>query len=170
MAETIAGVVEKPADAQKVIDELVNECLCDRADISVMVRDAGGGVTGTAAHGASAIRDAVQRSATAATTLINELYGGAETLSRSFPGGGALRVVGKLAATVANAGIVSAAEVMKALIDAGVPKADARFYGEAVEKGGMVVTVHAKTENVAACARKVMMKYGAAMPEDRAAA
>lgn len=103
MAQTIAGIVEKPADAQRLIDELVDDCLCDRSDISVMVRDSS----------ATAFRDAVARSASAATRLLNELYGGVDALSRSFPGGGTLRVIGKLGVALANAGIVSAAELVK---------------------------------------------------------
>ena len=60
-------------------------------------------------------------------------------------------------------------ELAKALMDLGVPRGDARFYAEAFERGEMVVTVNARNDPMAQCARKVMMKYGAVAPESRAA-
>ena len=36
MRHTITGLVDKPVEAQKIIDDLVSLCVCDRADISLM--------------------------------------------------------------------------------------------------------------------------------------
>lgn len=69
-----------------------------------------------------------------------------------------------------NAGVTTAGELAKMLMDAGVPKGDAHFYGEAFERGELVVTVNARSDQMSQCARKVMMKYGAVAPESRAAA
>jgi len=168
MARTVAGVVEKPVDAQRMIDELVRDCLCDRADISLIARDAGQASGGKGAR-ADELRHAVDQSAEGARTLFGGLLAGLETVSRAIPGGGVLRVIGNLGVAIANAGVATAAELTKALVSVGVPAGEARFYGEAFEGGGVLVTVRAKTDQSAQCAQKVMMKYGAIAPEASAA-
>lgn len=154
MATTIAGVVQKPVDAQQLIEELVRDCLCDRSDISVVARDSA----------SAAARGAVDATAGAAKSFVDGVWQGFEALSRSLPGGGVLRFVGGLGRTLADAGVATAAETAKALMELGVPKGEARYYGEALEGGGMLVTVQAKTDNIARCARQVMMKHGALAP------
>ena len=158
MTTTIAGVVEKPVDAQRLVDELVNGCLCDRSDISVMAHDSGGD---SRRQGADTVKKAVDTNADAAKVLINWMSQGLDTVSKSLPGRGMIRGFGSLAARLADAGVITAAELAKALVDLGVPRSEARHYGEAFERGGIVVTVQARTDNIAQCARKVMMTYGA---------
>ena len=155
---TIAGVVQKPVDAQRLVDELVSDCHCDRSDISVVAQSA-------ALEGAENVKKALDVNAAAAGTLINWMAHGLESVTKSMPGGGAVRAVGSLGAKIANMGVSTAAEFAKALIDAGVPKHEAGFYGEAFQRGGIVVTVQAKTDNIAMCARQVMMKHGATAEE-----
>jgi hypothetical protein len=143
MATTIAGIVQKPLDAQRLIDELVQGCLCDRADISVVARDSTAG---------------------AAKSMLDGAWQGFEAFSRSLPGGGMLRFVGGLGRTLADTAVTGAAETAKVLADLGVPKGEARYYGEAFEGGGMLVTVHAKTDNMARCVREAMRRHGALAP------
>jgi len=157
MTTTIAGVVEKPLDAQHLVDELVNDCLCDRSDISVMTRD----LTDGHRHGAETVKKALNTNAEAAKVLIDWMSQGLDSMTRSIPGGGMIRGFGSLASRLADAGVTTAAELTKALVDLGVPRGDARHYAEAFERGGIVVTVQARTDNMAQCARKAMMKYGA---------
>ena len=166
MTTTIAGVVEKPVDAQRLVDELVNDCLCDRSDITVMARDS---VTDGRRQGAETVKKALDTNADAAKVLINWMSQGLESVTRSIPGGGMIRGFGSLASRLADAGVTTAAELAKALVDLGVPRGEARQYAEAFERGGIVVTVQARTENIATCARKVMMAYGA-VPEEAASA
>jgi hypothetical protein len=170
MARTIAGVVERPVEAQRLIDELVSDCLCDRADISVIARDTARSSAEKASGKADELRSALDTSAEGAKTMFGGLLAGLEAVSRSIPGGGILRVIGNLGVALANAGVTTAAELAKALIAAGVPAADARYYGEAFEGGGVLVTVQAKTDQIAQCAQKVMTKYGAIAPESASAA
>ena len=165
MTTTIAGVVEKPVDAQRLVDELVSGCLCDRSDISVMARDS----VGDRRHGAETVKKALDTNADAAKVLINWMSQGLEAVTKSIPGGGMVRGFGSLAVRLADAGVTTAAELAKALIDLGVPRGEARHYAEAFERGGIVVTVQARTGNIAQCARKVMMKYGAIAEEAAAA-
>lgn len=154
MATIIAGIVQKPLDAQRLIDELIQGCLCDRADISVVARDS--------THGA--VRDALDASAGAARSLVEGLSQGFEALSRSLPGGGMLRFFGGFGRTLADAAVAGAAGTAKVLVDLGVPKGEARHYGEAFERGGLLVTVHAKTDNIARCVRETMQRHGALAP------
>lgn len=158
MTTTIAGVVEKPVDAQRLVDELVSDCLCDRTDISVMARES---VTGRGRQGAETVKKALDTNAEAAKVLINWLSHGLESVTKSLPGGGMIRGFGSLAARLADTGVTTAAGLAKALVDLGVPRGEAARYGEAFERGGIVVTVQARTDNMAQCARSVMMKYGA---------
>ena len=162
MTTTIAGVVEKPVDAQRLVDELVSDCLCDRSDISVMARDS---VSDGRREGAETVKKALDTNADAAKVLINWMAQGLESVTRSIPGGGMIRGFGSLAAKLADTGVTTAAGLAKALIDVGVPRGEAKHYAEAFERGGIVVTVQARTDNMAQCARKTMMKYGAGAEE-----
>jgi len=166
MTTTIAGVVEKPVDAQRLVDELVGGCLCDRSDISVMARDS---MTDGRRQGAESVKKALDTNADAAKVLINWMSQGIEAVTKSIPGGGMIRGFGSLAARLADAGVTTAAELAKALVDLGVPRGEARQYAEAFERGGIVVTVQARTENIAKCARGVMMQHGAVAEEASAA-
>ena len=161
----IAGVVQKPVDAQRLIDELTRDCLCDRGDISLLTRS-----SPQASKATATVKEGIDEGVNAAKTIVDGLFQGFESVSRSVPGGGLLRAFGSMGVTVVNAGVSTAGELAKALTDIGVPKGDARFYGDAFERGEVVVTVNAKIDQMAQCARKVMMKYGAVAPERRAAA
>lgn len=162
MKTTIAGVVEKPVDAQQLVNELVESCRCDRSDISVVARDA---LRESRRQGAETVKKALDTNADAARTLIGWMSEGIQAATRSLPGGGMIRTFGSLGAQLADAGVGTAAELAKALVALGVPSGEARYYGEAFENGGILVTVEARTENIAKCARGVMMKYAAVADE-----
>jgi hypothetical protein len=161
MANTIAGIVEKPADAQRIIDELQSSCLCDRSDISLMHQDT--------AQVSGAVKSAVDSGASAASSMVSAVFAGVNAVSRSLPGDGMLRAVGSFGAALANAGLDAGAGLAKALIDAGVPKNEAHQYSDAMNHGGILILVQAKTEKMAQCARQILMKNGAIEPESRAA-
>lgn len=161
---TIAGVVQKPVDAQRLIDELTRDCLCDRADISLLTRSP------ETSRATATVKEGIDEGVSAAKTIVDGMFQGFESVSRSIPGGGLLRAFGSMGMTVLNAGVSTAGELAKMLMDIGVPKGDARYYGEAFERGEVVVTVNARSDRAAQCARTVMMKYGAVAPESRAAA
>ena len=161
MAKTIAGIVTKPADAQRILDELQASCLCDRSDISLMHRDS--------AQVSGAVKSAVDSSAAAASSMVNAIFAGVNAASRSLPGGGMLRAAGSFGVALANAGLDAGAGLAKALIDAGVPKAQAHQYSDALDRGGILVMVQARTDKMAQCARTILIKNGALEPESRAA-
>jgi hypothetical protein len=167
--QTIAGVVQKPLDAQRMIDELTSECLCDRSDITVLVRDGEGWIGQAANQAGGGVKQSIDNGTAAARTVIDMLSQGTESISRSIPGGGVLRTFGAMGTAVANAAVAGGAELAKALIDSGVPRNSADFYSGAFDRGDILVTVQARSDKMAQCAQKIMMKYGAVAPESRAA-
>jgi len=160
MAKTIAGAVAKPVDAQRLIDDLVHDCLCDRGDISVMVRDSAGWWTQ---------KRAIDTTASGAKSLVDGLFEGLEALSRALPGGGVLRVFGSLGVALANAGVSGAAELARSLVGVGIAPTEARYYGEAFARGAMLVIVQAETDRIAQCARQVMTRHAALAPAEHSA-
>lgn len=161
MASTLFAVVEKPADAQYIIEELTQNCLCDRADIGVMTRSAGHTVgTGASGSGSSAA-GIVDEMSEGAQSVLDGMFKAANALSRALPGGGLLRSAGNLAQPILQAGLGTATELAKALVGAGAAPAEARDLGQAFEQGGVLVSVNCKSDQMEQCARKVLSKYGA---------
>ncbi len=160
MAKVLACVVERPVDAQRLIEELTRECMCDRRDISVLARDQENWVAEAATKAAGGLKGAVGSGAQAIGSLFKALAESAEPVSR-VPGGAMLRASGDFGVQLVTTGAGTAAEIANALIDAGVPKAEAGRYGRDLERGGILITVEAKTEKSAQCIRKVMAAHGA---------
>src|SRR5436190_21200853 len=98
MAQTIAGIVEKPVDAQRLIDELVRDCLCDRADISVIARS----TTEKASARADEPKGALDTSADGMHMVFDGFVAGIVAAVHSSPGRGTGRGIRKLGATVAH--------------------------------------------------------------------
>ncbi len=165
MTRLLACTVERPIDAQKIIGQLTRDCMCDRADISLIVRDENTWVAQTAAKGASALKEVVGAGAGALSSTFQALFEGVDAVSQMVPGGAMLRAAGEFGVKVARTGAATGAELAGALIDAGVPKSEAQRYGKAFEQGGILLTAHVKTDKSAQCARKVMMAHGAAVTE-----
>jgi hypothetical protein len=70
MRHTITGLVAKPVDAQRIIDELTSRCMSDRSDISLIAQENGSRVTrmlGGAAQAAGRRILAVPSSASASS-------------------------------------------------------------------------------------------------------
>lgn len=168
MATTLIGTVDKPVDAQRIIEELVSSCRCDRSDISLLTRD-----EAAAAKPSDALREAATHAATAAQSAgeaLAALWGaGTQFMTRAVPGFGALRAVGPFGSTLLRTGFEAGATLGKALIDAGIPESEARRAAQALERGGIVITVHAQTENTARCAAGVLSAHGAVVQQPRAA-
>ncbi len=161
MARVLACVVERPVDAQKLMEELTSDCLCDRRDISVLARDQENWVAEAAAKAAAGLKGAVGSGAEAIGSLFKVLAESAEPVSRMLPGGAMLRATGDFGVQLATTGAATAAEIANALIDAGVPSSQAGRYGRDLERGGILITVEAKTEKSAQCILKVMAAQGA---------
>jgi len=168
MAITLIGTVDKPVDAQRIIEELVSSCRCDRSDISLLTRD-----EATMGKPSDALREAANHAASAthsAGDALAALWGaGTQFMSRAVPGFGALRAVGPFGSTLLKTGFEAGATLARALVEAGIPESQARQAAQALESGGIVITVHAQTENIARCAEGVLATHGAAVQHPRAA-
>ena len=168
MAKVLAFVVERPMDAQKIIDELTRDCMCDRADISLVARDEENWTSGTAAKVADAAKEAVTSGAQATAALFRAAFAGVEPVSRALPGGAMLRAAGDFGVQLMTSGAATAAEIATALVEAGVRQSEAQRFGREVERGGILITVNAKSDKMAQCVRKVMMARGATTADQAA--
>ena len=168
MVTTLIGTVDKPVDAQSIIEELVSSCRCDRSDISLITRDAAAG-----SKPSDGLREAAHHAAhatQAAGDALAALWGaGTQFMTRAVPGLGALRAVGPFGSTLLKTGFEAGASLGRALVDAGIPESEARRAAKALEEGGIVITVQARTENAARCAEGILATYGAVREQPRAA-
>ena len=169
MRHTVTGLIDKPADAQKIIDDLLAQCLCDRSDIGMIAgndpRQRGG--IAKAAHAAG--QAAVAAGSAAATALEGILGVGSDLVSRRVEGFGMLSAAGKIGSILSRAALTGVQDVAKTFIDLGMEAELAREYAEALRQGSILIVVDAKTDNMASCARKVLAAHGALRAEARAA-
>jgi hypothetical protein len=165
----VIGVVEKPIQAQQIIDELIGSCRCDRSDIGIMARGAGADVRLDAAKAMRRSAKAAAETAAATETLLDGIFRAAGSVaSRLLPGIGELRAVGPIAATLVGAGVGTGAGLVSALVDFGLPESQASYYADAVRRGCILITVSAKTNNIEKCAEQVLQERGALLRETRA--
>ena len=166
MQGVVIGIVEKPVDAQRLIDELVSNCRCDREDISVLARS-------SAAPGGNVVMDFARRIAemggVAAKAAGDAASKGAESLlgvvTRTSPDRGVFSAAGPLALALAGASLSTAGGLAKALAKAGAQDHLAHGYAEAVERGAILISVEPATENIAKCVEQVMARHGATLHE-----
>jgi hypothetical protein len=170
MGYTVAGLVDKPVEAQGVIDDLTTLCLCERSDISLIARDHPG--QGSLPVG-EALRATGQVAATAgaaaAKTLASVLGLGSAIVSRKVSGFGVLSAVGQAGAALSKTAFDTAQDAVKALMDFGIERNLARVYADALGTGSILIVVEAKTQKMADCASRVMATRRAGAPEARSA-
>lgn len=99
MRHTISGIVEKPVDAQRLIDELTTRCLADRSDISLIAQDS----AGLGAGAARAAGEVASAAGSAAATTVSSLFDFASAATRQVPGFGVLEAFGQLGARLSRA-------------------------------------------------------------------
>ena len=167
MRHTVTGLVEKPSDAQQIIDELTSRCLSDRGDISLISQDTAGQSSRLAA-GATRVAGQVAVAATnAAATTFSGLMGLASAVTRNVPGFGVLNAFGQFGTTLSKAALHTAEDVAQAFVGFGIEQDLARTYADALRQGSILILVDAKTDNMAQCARQVMATHGAVTPDTR---
>jgi hypothetical protein len=172
MAKTVVGLMDTSRAANDVVQELTNNCRCDRSDISLVARGSQGEFTG----GAGATGDVKDEKtsgalkgagAGAALGGIAGFIAGAASLA--IPGIGPIIAAGPIASALAGAGLGAVAGgLIGGLTRLGVPEDEAHYYAEGVKRGGTLITVHARNDDMADCAARVMKRYGAADIEKRA--
>ncbi|HVF58015.1 MAG TPA: YsnF/AvaK domain-containing protein [Pyrinomonadaceae bacterium] len=174
MAKTIIGLFDNRAEAQKVVQELLEDGF-RREDISIMSKGAEGTGKGgdgkveyVEEEGHEQIEDMAKGAGTGA------LFGGLAGLlvgltALAIPGLGPVVASGPLAAAIAGAGIgATAGGLISGLTRLGVPEEDANYFAEGVRRGGTLVSVNASDET-ANDAVAVMKHHGAVEIDKRAA-
>jgi len=180
MAKTVVGLFDTIAEAQSVVQELVNSGF-QRNDISLIANDAKGeyanyreasrevGGTGSSTAegaGAGAVGGGVLGGVFGLLVGVGAL---------AIPGIGPVLAAGPLAAalgaagasTLVGAGIGAAAGgIIGALVGAGIPEEDAGFYAEGVRRGGTLVLVKS-SDDMAQRAYDAMRRYGAVDVDER---
>src|SRR4051812_6546438 len=176
MAKTVVGLFDTAAEAQSVVQELVNSGF-QRTDISLVANNAKGeygNYKEVGAEGSSTAEGA------GAGAVGGGVLGGVLGLlvgvgALAIPGIGPVLAAGPLAAalgaagasTLVGAGIGAAAGgIIGALVGAGIPEEDAGFYAEGVRRGGTLVLVKA-SDDMAQRAYDAMRRYGAVDVDER---
>ncbi|HEX8634648.1 MAG TPA: YsnF/AvaK domain-containing protein [Pyrinomonadaceae bacterium] len=174
MAKTVIGLFDNRAEAQSVVQELVNEGF-KRDDISVMSKKlegqdarAGEKVAYVEEDGDEQVKDMAMGAGTGAA--IGGLAGLLLSLTAvAIPGIGPVLAAGPLAAIIAGAGIgATAGGLISGLTRLGVPEEDANYYAEGVRRGGTLISVDAADEQ-AERAVSIMKRHGAVEIDKRAA-
>jgi uncharacterized protein (TIGR02271 family) len=173
MAKTVVGLMDTAAEAERVVSELTRTCRCDRADIGLMARGSDADIAqrdAAADHSRhSGMAHGAMKGAGTGAAVGGVLGLVAGVASRSIPGFGPFIAAGPIAAALAGAGVGAAAGgIIGALVNIGVPEEHAHYYAEGVRRGGTLVTVHARTDDVADCAANVMRQHGAVDIDERA--
>ena len=161
MEHILTGLADRPLDAQVVIGELIEQCLCDRSDISLLAGEDAGALSGAPAKAASVAGQLASAAAGTAAAALSGLLGTTSSAaSRRISGFGVLNAVGELGTTLARATLTTSADLARALADFGVDARLAQDYSEALKSGKILIIVRARTDNMAQCARKVMATRG----------
>ena len=180
MAKTVVGLFDDFAEAQNVVQDLVNAGF-SRNDISIAANQTAAGNTGGASTGTAT--GAGQGHAVGKDAGIGAGIGGAVGLLAglgllAIPGVGPILAAGPLAAafgvgvvgsTLSGAvvgGVVGG--LVGALTHIGVPKEHAEYYSEGVRRGGTLVTVSAP-DNQAEEAVEILNGHNAVDIEERGA-
>ncbi|HVL34926.1 MAG TPA: hypothetical protein VM489_04570 [Burkholderiales bacterium] len=166
MPRTVLGLFDELPGAQEAVRELVRSGV-DAADIGFVAneRDA----TPRGAHSDKDEGGALAGAGTGAA------IGGAAGLALAaaplaIPGIGPLLAAGPLAAALGGAGLGAlAGGAIGGLVRLGLPEEQAHYFAEGVRRGGILVSVAAKSDALAGIAVTVMKKHGAVDVESRAA-
>jgi hypothetical protein len=157
MTKTVIGILENPSAAQQAVDELLKSGF-ERRDIGVISSDL------------------MREAATAATGASKGMAFGAlagmllSAATMVIPGLGPILVAGPgltlLGGTTLGA---LAGGIVGALQARGVPEEQANFYAEGVRRGGTLITVHAKTDELAQRTVEILKRHGAVDIDQRVA-
>jgi len=164
MAKTVIGLFDNLADARAAVRALVESGVVQE-DIGFMA-DQRHELPGTAHLNES------EGALTAAGTgaALGGITGLALALAPlAIPGIGPLLAAGPIAAALAGAGLGAVAGgLIGGLTRLGVPEEQAHYYGEAVRRGGILITVAADQTAQAERAAAILKRHGAVDIEQRA--
>lgn len=160
MRHTVSGLVSRPIDAQRIIQDLTASCSCDRGDISILAGESAGEVSASASRGLQSGAHAAMTAGGAMVEALKAVLGAASRVTQPNSSLGALSAVGDVAAAISRATLNTIADLSQALVDFGVQEELAHRYAEALRQGGILVIVRAESEQAAECARGVLANNG----------
>jgi heat induced stress protein YflT len=180
MTKTVVGLFDTFAEAQHVVQDLVNTGF-RREDISLLANDARGEYQNYRTVGEDTTSAAAEGAGAGAVG--GGVLGGVLGLlvgvgALAIPGIGPVLAAGPLAAalgtagasTLVGAGIGAATGgLIGALVGAGIPEEDASFYAEGVRRGGALVMVKTSDE-LAQSAYDTLRSHGAVDVDERSGA
>jgi hypothetical protein len=148
MAKTVIGVIEDPAEAQEVFDELLKSGF-DRKDIGIVTPD-------------------IISETTAAVTGASKgiLFGGLTgmllgAVAVALGGIGPVLAVGPVLPLLGGTVGAVAGGLIGGLTSKGVPERDARAFADGVRRGGTLIMAVARSDELAARAMEIMKRHGA---------
>lgn len=153
MAKLVTGLFKTRSGAERAVDKLVNDGF-PREDISLLMSDA----TRGREFALQMATKAPEGAATGATVggALGAIAAGLVVLGVIAIPGLAIVAAGPVIATLAGLGAGAAAGGLAgALIGLGIPEHEAKFYNEAIEKGGILLGVYAHDDR-AGHARKIL--------------
>ena len=145
MAKTLIGLFDSPAAARPVVEALLHNGF-GRKDVGIITSD-------PRAQGEAVFDGSIKGMAVGA--IAGMLLAASAVV---IPGLGPVLVAGPRAGAAIGA---LAGGVASGLMYHGVPEAEAHFYAEGVHRGGMLVTVNAQSDELAARALDIMKRHGA---------
>jgi hypothetical protein len=166
MTKTVVGLFDTTAEAQSVVQELINSGF-ERNNISLVANDARGEYTREVGGTESSAAEGAGAGAVGGGVLggVLGLLVGVGALA--IPGIGPIVAAGPLVAALTGAGIGAATGgIIGALVGAGIPEEDAGFYAEGIRRGGTLVMVKSD-DAMAQSAYDVMRRYGAVDVDER---
>jgi hypothetical protein len=153
MAKTVIGLMENPRQAEDVARELMQNGF-DRADIGLIARD-------VRSEGETVFKGSlIGMSLGALTGLLMAVT------AFAVPGLGPVLVAGPLAGSAVGALVGG---IAAGLMSHGVPEDEAHFFAEGVRRGGALLTVNARTDELVVRAVEIMKRHGAMGIHERAA-
>lgn len=158
MAKLVTGLFKTRSSAERAVDSLVNDGY-PREDISLLMSDA----TRGREFALQMATKAPEGAATGATVggALGAIAAGLVVLGVIAIPGLAIVAAGPVVATLAGLGAGAAAGGLAgALIGMGIPEHEAKFYNEAIEKGGILLGVYAHDDR-AGQAKKILEASGA---------
>lgn len=153
MAKLVTGLFKTRSGAERAVDKLVNDGF-PREDISLLMSDA----TRGREFALQMATKAPEGAATGATVggALGAIAAGLVVLGVIAIPGLVIVAAGPVIATLAGLGAGAAAGGLAgALIGLGIPEHEAKFYNEAIEKGGILLGVYAHDDR-AGHARKIL--------------
>jgi hypothetical protein len=164
MRHTVTALVDKPIEAQYIIEELTARCLVDRSDISLIAQENSGHASRMLAGAAQAAGQVAGAVGAAAAAAGSAATGFASAVSHDVPGVGVLSVAGRLGASLSATAFSTVENLAKAFAGIGIEQSLASSYADALRDGHILIVLDAKTDAMAQCAQRVIAKQRVMAP------